>query len=569
MYISKNKAREFLSIILFALFSNISDTFAEECKKRIWDDINPEYVESSRQRYSDLVYSMQKLKRHETPPSEMKKLDQSISVFQRTKDISYGIAESQDRAFLTFYLGNDIRQTNDGFVLPADERIACLLLPGTGVLLSDGITHHYNLIDTIDIDKGTVRFFDLWAKSSFLRKNANVLGIDGHPIIEPDKPNRIEIKISELAIVLRGIVIALDHNDFLNESGLFFDLIESNYEKELDREHYEIWKSGAIISNATHKDLMDNILSPFGLGNPNKMIFSLYDDIIRVIPLNFLGKPLPKAKEDFHNRLNSYVKFFPPSVFWKMISIMEYSTDPDITAWIIGEISEMFPYNIDFRIKKYEYDSIYRGIPIEKSEAEKLFKEFEDGLLNELNFSTVDEAYQYLLSYNGANPSLNSNKIRFARISLLQLSSGVLPKNAEDERLNTMLSMCYSTSCKQNFTYDFFSSLLTILNRNGDYRSIPTLYNIVYNKIPETCECSEDSIRQMQSKITYDFVHFLYTQNIDDKYFLDHNQNDASIIKNRKLICSNSVIDNIYPGEITARRQKMNNICAVIRKKSD
>lgn len=259
------------------------------------------------------------------------------------------------------YYGSDyLVSSPDVHVLPSDSRIFCLLQPGRGVFLSDGVTHHYAIVYDIDYQRKIVTLVDRWAKVSFLLAGHNVLGVKALPHKERNQL-LLDLTFDEFLRVLRGSIETIVPRQM-------FETLEKLYPEMAATENYLAWKYSRLLASDDFDTSMLITLKLSNRADINAMpqIRTLlqwgYDYTIGIISgFNIpefwqtnTPSDIPKRREAFLRRLNTYGKILPWPLKWLLLRRTDETEDVELRLLIIDSFLKADPSDNDFQIARAE-----------------------------------------------------------------------------------------------------------------------------------------------------------------------------------------------------------------------
>ena len=128
------------------------------------------------------------------------------------------------------------------FILPKDDRMFCTLATGRAVFLSDGITHHYALVDSVDYIRKIVTLLDPWAAVSFLLPDHNVIGVKGRAYTGPQGQPLLDLSFDDYMRAIHGQLEMIVWDPF-------FQTMEKVYSDIAGEEEYLVWKYSRILES--------------------------------------------------------------------------------------------------------------------------------------------------------------------------------------------------------------------------------------------------------------------------------------------------------------------------------
>ena len=141
------------------------------------------------------------------------------------------------------YYGSDYAATSpDVYILPKDARIFCLFEPGRAVFLSDDVTHHYAIVDDIDLRRRVVTLVDPWAFVSFLLPGHNYKDVKARAYRGGRGQPLLDLTFDEFLRVLGGSVEGIVPDQF-------FQAFEKLYPELARREDYLVWKYTRLLAS--------------------------------------------------------------------------------------------------------------------------------------------------------------------------------------------------------------------------------------------------------------------------------------------------------------------------------
>jgi hypothetical protein len=261
----------------------------------------------------------------------------------------------------TYYGKNYVSSSADVQIMPADKRTLCLLLPGRAVFLSDGVTHHYALVDTIDYQQERVTLLDPWAAASFLLPGRNSIGVSARASVDSRGHPFLTLSFDEFLRVLRGSI-----EEF--EPDALFAGLEVFYPELAHNEDYLFWKYSRtfatdsfqmsifpVIEFTSRKDLQAMPKLQL-LGNWSN------DYIIGVLSGFSVPKPgysskvedRPALRSAFIGRLDNYSKTLPWNLKWLLLQRTQDTDDTELRLAIVDAFLKYDPVDTDFQIARAE-----------------------------------------------------------------------------------------------------------------------------------------------------------------------------------------------------------------------
>jgi hypothetical protein len=266
------------------------------------------------------------------------------------------------RIYVDTYYGADYSSASaDVHIMTSDERTLCLLAPGRAVFLSDGDTHHYALVHTIDYARRKVTLLDPWAASSFLLEGRNGIGVRARPYVGARGQPLLEISFDEFLRSLRGSI-----EEFGPEGN--FAAIEALYPELAKTEEYNFWKYSRmfsadsfqmsifpVIAFSSRRDLMAMQRLQLLAQWANDYIIGVSSGFSVPEP-GYASKPneRPELRSAFLKRLPSYAKVLPWNLKWLLLQRTQESDDSELRLAIIDAFLEFDATDTDFRIARAE-----------------------------------------------------------------------------------------------------------------------------------------------------------------------------------------------------------------------
>jgi hypothetical protein len=265
----------------------------------------------------------------------------------------------QPRVGVDAYFGDYTSSSPDVFVLPKDDLLLCTMAPGRAVFLSDGVTHHYAIIDWVDPKRRIVTLVDPWAPVSFMLPGHNVAGVSAHAYTGANGAPLLDLTFDDFTTLLHGSIEAIDPHDY-------FATMEKLYPQRAATQDYLVWKYTRLLASGDFDTELMTAVEINGRKDlaalPKLRLLLDYsnDEVIGVmtsfsVPAPGRGaKPaeIPALRAAFLKRLPDYATTLPWTLKWLLFSRTDESTDTGLRLAIIDAFLAADPHDTDFLIAR-------------------------------------------------------------------------------------------------------------------------------------------------------------------------------------------------------------------------
>lgn len=353
------------------------------------------------------------------------------------------------RIYVDAYHGSEyVSESADVQILPSDQRALCLLLPGRAVFLSDGTTHHFSLIYSVDYNSERVRFLDPWAQQSFLLEGKNNFGIKARAFLGTAKQPLLDISFDDFLKVWRGSIEELN-------SDIYFSGIEAFYPELRRREDYLFWKySRTFAVDSFQMTILSAIEFTHDFGSSSrgklKLLARWADDYIIGVISNFSvdrpghasGDAVPQLRQAFLKRLPEYANVLPWNLKWLLLDRTSEGSDTSLRLAMADAFLSASPTDTDFQIARGE--TLLRLGRYEESlqQLGKAEEQWKQDVASAIQTASADEAVRVLLSRDFYLQSLAVFHWRKVRIRLFaDLARGLAKPNAQFDFGNELATL--------------------------------------------------------------------------------------------------------------------------------
>jgi hypothetical protein len=268
----------------------------------------------------------------------------------------------RSRIITDAYFGDEYKSSSpDVFILPKDERMLCTLAVGRAVFLSDGVTHHYALVDSVDYKRKIVTLLDPWASVSFLLPDHNVIGVNARAYSGQQGQPLLDLSFDDYMRAIHGQLEMIVWDPF-------FNTMEKVYSDIARSEEYLVWKYSRILESG---DFDNAVLTTIMLSTrpdintkPKLRLLTQYakDYTIAVVGGFSIPEPgratpkedIPKLREAFINRLPQYGDTLPWALKWLLLGRTQESEDSALRLAIVDAFLNAVPTDTDFQIARAE-----------------------------------------------------------------------------------------------------------------------------------------------------------------------------------------------------------------------
>ncbi len=448
---------------------------ATACASAPIGSIDPAIIENARR---ILATRMMGLRHNTNPvPLRLRKEDASIQFLVRASDLipqpGWPRVSRTDVLF-----GRDYASDIERFVLPSDQRLLCLLLPGTNVFLSDGVTHHYAMVEAVDRGRGVVRLLDPWARQSFLRPGANVLGVRGTVVVVEGEPPRIELSLTDAVQVIKGLLSPVPVR-------LFADSVAALYPTEARSPAFFVWKYSRMVTGSSFGELAYARLEIWR----DPMSSDLADLLANMLQDLTSGPPRssgsPPSQDDsimwaaFERRLQVYAVRLPWIVSWRIARFQLAVGSPADAQRTLAVLARAKPDDIDLQILRLAHRLRVERAPVHEADLDRLERLWRRAVYDNVVGENEEDAVRYFRGFEhpGGTPALEVNWVRRARIDLLRWTSALL--RAEPLDVSAQLSELIR-AYPGDLKIQFFPELLDLFDIADGVRGVTSLVELSF-----------------------------------------------------------------------------------------
>ena len=379
------------------------------------------------------------------------------------------------RIYVDAYYGQNLIASPDVHVLPKDERTLCLLQPGRAVFLSDGATHHYALVYSIDYRKKTVTLLDPWASVSFLLNGHNLIGVSAIPRLGRHGEPLLDISFDGFLRALHGSI-----EEFLPSAT--FVGIEAFYPAMANTEDYLFWKYSRLMATNSFQMSFFPVVELTSRKDFDKMpkltLLSKWADdyLIGVISGFSVPAPgmaanksdIPKLRRAFLARLPAYAKVLPWTLKWLLLQRTKEIDDIALRLAILDAYLKEDPHDTDFQIARAEVLLRKQDPSGALEQLERAGTQWINDVSNFIALRPAAKGIAFLFARDYGLQSLAVLHWRYVRVQLLTDIAQLEMKSGRVPDLRTFLEGLQRKYIIGSVLIDFFPDVMWAASLSGD-----------------------------------------------------------------------------------------------------